>query len=457
MADMLGYTTEELNDKSIFDLMNPEGRKITRTHIEWRDRDDSEQHFIKMKKKTGEDVWTSISLKPLYERKKNYVGTMVQVTNVTQRKQAEAQIRKLSSAVDQSASIIIITDTNGRIDYVNPKFTEVTGYTTKEVFGKNPRILKGNKTSKEEYKKLWETISSGGEWRGELHNKKKDSSYYWAYASMSPIKNQEGTITHFLGVQEDVTERKIAEIDLKRYSEELERSNQELQQFAYVASHDLQEPLRMISSYMTLLKKRYNGKLDQDAEDFIDFAVDGSKRMKQLINDLLQYSRVGTHGKPFSLIDMETVLDKSLFNLQVSIKENQAVITHDPLPKVFGDDIQLTQLFQNLIGNAIKFRGKRKPEIHINSKTENGDYIFSVQDKGIGIEKEFLNRIFEIFQRLHRSSEYEGTGIGLALCKKIIARHKGKIWVESEHGKGSTFYFSIPVNKEVNNGKEESI
>jgi PAS domain S-box-containing protein len=246
----------------------------------------------------------------------------------------------------------------------------------------------------------------------------------------------------------DITQRKQSEEILARKSEELARSNTELQHFAYVASHDLQEPLRMITSYVQLLQRRYTGKLDQAADDFINYAVDGATRMGVMINDLLQLSRVESQGKPFQLTDCEKVLERALQNLQISISESGAIVKLDPLPKVSGDEVQLTQLFQNLIANAIKFRGEKSPEIHISAKRNENDWIFSVKDNGIGIEPQYFERIFIIFKRLHNKQEYPGSGIGLALCKKIVERHGGKIWVESTLGKGSTFYFSIPVKGE---------
>jgi light-regulated signal transduction histidine kinase (bacteriophytochrome) len=220
-----------------------------------------------------------------------------------------------------------------------------------------------------------------------------------------------------------------------------------LQQFAYVASHDLQEPLRMITSYLTLLENRYKDKLDDDADEFIEFAVDGAKRMKQLIKDLLQFSRVGTHGKSFQKTNCEAVLKKTLSNLEVAIIENQAEITYDSLPMIKADDSQLLQLFQNLISNAIKFRSEKPPKIHVGAISKNGEWVFSVNDNGIGIEEEYEKRIFVIFQRLHANNKYPGTGIGLALCRKIVERHGGHIWFKSKLGEGSTFYFTIPKNK----------
>ena len=230
-----------------------------------------------------------------------------------------------------------------------------------------------------------------------------------------------------------------------RAAEELRRSNKELEQFAYVASHDLQEPLRMVTGYTQLLAKRYGESLDQKAKEYIGFAVDGAKRMQGLIEDLLTYSRVGSKGKSFAWTDCEAVLDRALAGLQVVIEECGARVTHDPLPTVMGDEFQLGQLFQNLLGNALKYRASKAPAVHVSCKRETESWTFAVTDNGIGIDPQYGERIFQVFQRLHTREEYEGSGIGLAICKKILERHGGRIWVESEPGKGSTFYFTIPI------------
>ncbi len=248
-----------------------------------------------------------------------------------------------------------------------------------------------------------------------------------------------------LSVVRDVTDRKRAESDLRRMMDELTRSNEELQQFAYVASHDLQEPLRMITSYVQLLAKRYQGKLDADADEFIAYAVDGTHRMQALINALLAYSRVGTQGKPFVATDCERVLQQALDNLQLAIADNHAEVTHDPLPTIQGDPVHLIALFQNLISNAIKFHGTEPPRVHIMAGRYNLGWLFSVRDNGIGIAPQYVERIFVIFKRLHTAAEYPGTGIGLAICKKIVERHNGRIWVESVSGDGATFYFYLPA------------
>lgn len=240
------------------------------------------------------------------------------------------------------------------------------------------------------------------------------------------------------------TARKLA-----KKTEELERSNKDLQQFAYVASHDLQEPLRMVSSYVTLLKRRYKGRLDADADDFIGFAVDGATRMQHMIQDLLSYSRVNTHGNPPSPTDVGRVLNQVITNLHLAVDESGAEITNESLPEVEADATQLVQLLQNLIANAIKFRGKRPPRIHVSVQKDGQYWVFSVQDNGIGVDLDFADRIFTIFQRLHTREDYPGTGIGLAICKKIVERHGGSIWVKSESGEGSTFYFTLPVGHSI--------
>jgi PAS domain S-box-containing protein len=271
-----------------------------------------------------------------------------------------------------------------------------------------------------------------------------DGDIKYINAKALVTKDKEDKPIKMSGVCFDITEMKRgAEQALFKTNEELLRSNKELEQFAYVASHDLQEPLRMVSSFTQLLAKRYMDKLDKDANDFIQFAVDGALRMQTLINDLLSYSRVNTRGKDFTQFDMHTALEQAIYNLQLDIKEKQALITYDELSVIKADEAQIVQLLQNLIGNAIKFCNGL-PKVHISAKEEKDYYIFSVQDNGIGIEAQYFDRIFQIFQRLQPRETYAGTGIGLAICKRIIDRHKGKIWLESEINKGTIFYFQIP-------------
>ena len=254
-------------------------------------------------------------------------------------------------------------------------------------------------------------------------------------------KNPRGSVSAFI----DITKNKEAEIKMKKLVNELERSNKELEQFAYVTSHDLKEPLRMVSSFTQLLEKRYRGSLDQDADEFIEYIVDGVNRMHQLLDDLLEYSRIKKGPKKYVRVDLEEVLDECYNNLKVAIQESNAVIDSDPLPVVVANRTQMIQLFQNLISNAIKFRSKKTPIIHITAHNNEDKHIFSVNDNGIGIDLKYQEQIFKVFQRLHSIKEYDGTGIGLSLIKKIVQHHNGNIWVKSEIGKGSTFFFTLPI------------
>jgi PAS domain S-box-containing protein len=284
-----------------------------------------------------------------------------------------------------------------------------------------------------------------GYWEGELTRRRKDGTEIVVAVLWTLRRDEKGRPSAILEVSNDITDRKRAEESLQRTAEELRRSNSDLEQFAYVASHDLQEPLRMVAGFVQLLQRQYASRLDADADKYIDFAVDGAKRMQTLINDLLAYSRVGTRGQERAPTDSAAALDCALANLRSSIDETAARITHGELPTVRADQVQLVQLFQNLVGNALKFRGQSPPKIHVDATRQDDHWRFSVSDNGIGIDPQFQQRIFLIFQRLHTREHYPGTGIGLAICKKIVDRHGGRIWVESQAGRGATFYFTFPT------------
>jgi light-regulated signal transduction histidine kinase (bacteriophytochrome) len=256
-----------------------------------------------------------------------------------------------------------------------------------------------------------------------------------------------GEIQGAVVVFRDISERKQIEAQRESLLKKVHDSNQELEQFAYVASHDLQEPLRMVSSYTQLLERRYANKLDEDANDFIYFAVDGANRMQRLIQDLLEYSRITTRGKEFLEVDAHLVLKQAINNLQMKIESNGAIITNGELPKIKADEHQLVRVFQNLIDNAIKFKGREFPTVYVGCELRDNSQVFIIKDNGIGIDPCYKEKIFQIFQRLSSREEYPGTGIGLSICKRIIERHGGKIWMESEPGKGTAFFFTINKQK----------
>jgi signal transduction histidine kinase len=302
------------------------------------------------------------------------------------------------------------------------------------------------------------------ELQNRLRAKEEDYRRVQLIFSVGIILNLAAFYLVYRAIGQETIERKRAEALLRQLNQELEdrvqertlklkqandnlfRSNQELEEFAYVASHDLQEPLRAVNSYAQLFARKYQGHLDAKADKYLNYIMEGATRMQQLINDLLEFSRVGTRGKELSLTDCEVVLPQVLANLKVAIAQSNAVVTHDPLPTVLGDGTQLIQLLQNLIGNAIKFRREEPPQVHVKAVQSPKEWVFEVRDNGIGMESEYFERIFTIFQRLHSKSEYPGTGIGLAVCKKIVERHGGRIWVESQLGEGTTFYFTIPLS-----------
>ena len=346
------------------------------------------------------------------------------------------------TAINSLPGVFYLFKADGKFLRWNRNFTEVTGYSQEEFGQLSPLDVFEGDDQRQIAERIGQVFKSGAanaEANLICKNGKKIPYYFTGFRMVID------DIPYLIGAGIDIAERKQAEDDLKRRTDELARSNAELEQFAYIASHDLQEPLRMVSSYVQLLAKRYQGKLDGDADDFISYAADGAMRMQRLINDLLAYSRVGTRGKNFEAISVEEVLRQALENLHLSIQEKRAVVTHDPLPAAYGDAGQLTQVFQNLIDNAMKFCRKEVPEVHVSARIEGGECICLVKDNGIGIAPEFLNKLFLLFQRLHTRKEYPGTGLGLAICKRIVERHGGRIWVESKPGEGSTFYFRIPA------------
>jgi PAS domain S-box-containing protein len=380
-------------------------------------------------------------------------GTFTSIENLENeiflRTHSEEELRKtsayLENLINSANAPIIVWDPQFRIIRFNQAFEKMTGKTEAEVLGQSLEILFPYDLIETSMDRIRTTLSGERLESVEInirHTKGSVRTVLWNSATLFATDGETPLATIAQG--QDITKRKQAETRLASTIEELQRSNKELEQFAYVASHDLQEPLRMVTSYTQLLAERYQDQLDDKAKKFIHYAVDGAVRMQLLINDLLIYSRVGTKGKPLEPTDSHAVLGEALNILRIFIDEAKAIITHDELPEVNADASQLVQLFQNLIGNAVKFRGEESPHVHVSARDQGQEWLFSVRDNGIGIDLQYADKVFVIFQRLHARDEYPGSGIGLAICKKIVERHGGRIWFESEPGKGTTFYFTFP-------------
>ena len=405
------------------------------------------------RRKDGSEFPIEIMLSPLQSDEGMLVTAAIR--NITERKEAERHLAQMESRyrglLEAAPDAMLLMNTDGVIVLMNLQAEKQFGYRKDELSGQPLRTI---------IPEVWTIIAdvkqriagalrSAGNSRAqeigaglEFTGQRKNGSELPIEVTLSILQTTEGLLVTV--AIRDITQRKKAEARLLQTVQELNRSNEELGQFAYIASHDLQEPLRMVASYTQLLSKRYKGKLDADADEFIAFAVDGANRMQLLIQDLLAYSRIGTKGEDLLDTSAEKALDSALINLGGAIEHSGAQVTHDPLPRVFADERQLIQLFQNLIGNAIKYQGSTVPHVHVSSaRNTEKQWVFSVRDDGIGIEPKYFEKIFGMFQRLHKREEFAGTGIGLAICKKIVERHGGNICVESQLGHGSTFRFAL--------------
>jgi PAS domain S-box-containing protein len=451
LCEILGYTESELLQLTGRQISHPDDLDVInaqrpRLYAGQIDRVHVEKRYVRKDRST---VWVAFTMvverdaegKPLYE--------IAIFDDITARKHAEDALRdsetRFRQTFELAGSGMAHVSLEGRFLRVNRRLCDILGRSETDLIGKSVKEI-----SHPEDRDL--TDRHRGRVRaGEVevaHFEKRylraDDRTVWVDLAVALARNAEGAPLYEIAVFDDITERKNAEAALREAHEELKRSNSELEQFAYVASHDLQEPLRMVSSYTQLVMRRYGDRLDGDAKEFMNYVVDGAARMKQLIEDLLAYSRVGTKGKEFRPIDVEAALRRAITNLRSAIEEAGASVTWDPLPKVSGDDVQLAQLFQNLIGNALKFRGASVPRVHVLCSDQAKQYEIIVTDNGIGIEPQYFERIFMVFQRLHTKGDYPGTGIGLAICKKVVERHGGAIWVTSQPGEGSQFHFTLP-------------
>ncbi len=450
-ADIVGKTDYDFVDKEIADSFRENDRKALesggpRVNEEW----------LTFASDCRRGLFETIKAPMLVDAKSQTLGVLGVARDITERHRAEEIQREMAKELAAKETflrtllqtlpdLIWLKDVNGVYLFCNPEVENFFGVKEADIIGKSDYDVLSKEvadafaevdrkvmaTDVPNVEETWITYAS-------------DGHRALCEATKTPMRDADGQVLGVLGIAHDITERHLGAEKLRLALEDLARSNEELEQFAYVASHDLQEPLRMVSSYTQLLAKRYKGQLDAQADEFISFAVDGANRMQRLIADLLAYSRVGSRGNPLKPTDFAAALAQALTNLRATMEESGAVVTFDSLPVLKADPTQITQVFQNLIGNAIKFQKKKPPHIHVSAEPGDGEWVFSVRDDGIGIDPRYAERIFAIFQRLHTREEYAGTGIGLAICKKTVERHGGRIWVESEPGVGSTFHFTIP-------------
>lgn len=367
---------------------------------------------------------------------------------------------RLKSAIDEAA-IVAITDSKGIITYVNKKFCAISKYDQGELVGKTHRVINSGFHPKEFFVEMWKTIALGKVWEGEIRNRAKDGTHYWVHTTIVPFMGADGRPERYVSVRYEITERVRAQEQLKIHTKKLEISNRELQDFASVAAHDLQEPLRKIQSFSDRLQTKARESLADDAKDYLDRIMTSAQRMQTLINDLLTYSRVTTKAEPFAVADFNAILHSVISDLEIRLEQTKGKITVGDLPRLEADPTQMRQLFQNLISNALKFhRPEVPPQVSItaeavaHSSLAGGAFEFRVTDNGIGFDEKYLDRIFTIFQRLHGRFEYEGTGIGLAVVRKIVDRHGGQITAKSRLGEGSTFIITLPAKQksEARNG-----
>jgi PAS domain S-box-containing protein len=438
--DLAGKEIKQLLHYSFYDIVAKRVEQMTKYMKQVPPID------VIAKKLDGTYLDVSIASTPVHYHAIPHIITILR--DITDRKKTEEIKSRLASIVLNSNDAIYGISLDGTIQGWNPGAVKLFGYSEKEISGLSASVLSPEKKLNE-VNYFFEKLEKGEKIESfETKQVKKDKTIIDSSVTVSLLKESSGITIGASVIARDITFKKRVEEELRRYAEELALSNEELYVFSYAASHDLQEPLRTIQAFINLLKEKHKKKLSKEVDGLINSAEDSVERMYRLITDFLMYSRVGSQAAIMEPTNCNAALKDALSNLAVTIKESKAEIKHLTLPKVHGNLVQLTQVFQNLISNAIKYQSDKSPSIEISAQKKNKEWLFSVKDNGIGIEQWFSERIFIVFQKLHDHKKYPGSGIGLALCKRVIEKHGGKIWFESEVGKGATFYFTLPVMAE---------
>ena len=437
---LFGYSAEEAIGRTVAELLIPEDRQQEEPDILVRLRKGERvDHFETVRRrKDGSLIDISLTISPVKDQHGRIIGASKVARDITQRKRYEQRLVQQAHLLDLTGDAILVRDRRDRILDWNRAAEEMYGFTREEALGKISHELLRTEFP-EPLPRILEILLRDGRWSGELSHACRAGSRIVTLSRWVVERDEKGDVICILESNNDISVR-------VRMQEEMRRANQDLEQFAFSASHDLQEPLRSIKIYTELLGREFGGNLHPDAQRYMEYLRSGATRMETLVRDLLAYTRAGRFEEPAEPANANEALQAALSALSSAITEARADVTSDPLPTVRVHATHLEQVFQNLIGNAIKYRSpERIPEVHIGAKRQNGNWVFAVSDNGIGIEPEYKENIFGLFKRLHTSDEYSGTGIGLAICQRIVDRYHGRIWVESEPGKGSTFRFALPV------------
>jgi PAS domain S-box-containing protein len=463
MAQMLGYSAIEMQGRSLFDFIaNEDQPQMEQRWQRWQRDLGADEFDVRLLCKDGRALWALAEATPVLDAQGTFSGGLGMFTDITTRKRTEEELqaseerfRLLVETVQDYA--IFLLDPSGRIISWNRGAERIKGYRAEEILGQHFSCfypLEDQAQGKPA--RQLQVATTEGRSEDEGWRVRKEGTRFWANAVITALRDETGALRGFAKVTRDMTTRKQADEEIRRLNAELEqrvaqrtaqlqRSTEDLQQFARIAAHDLQEPLRQIMNYVQLLSYRYQGKLDANADEFIDYAIAGAKRLQQLILDLLAYTEIETRPQIFTTVDGEVLLAGALGDLRGSIAQRGATVTHDPLPLIWGDPAQLQIMFRNLLSNGIKFHNTQLPHVHVSATLQGQEWLFSVRDNGIGIAPQDQERIFMVFQRLHHREPYPKPGVGLAVCKRIIERHGGKIWVESILGRGATFFFTLPA------------